>query len=405
LKTLFLTQVLPYPLDAGPKVRAYHTLRHMAERHSLTLATFVRDSDRPPARAHVAEYCEQVVALPMPRARWRDALAFGRSLTNGQPFLITRDYVGAMHRAVADLGRMGGFDFVHADQLWMAPYALAARAAAPGRRPKLILDQHNAVYKIPERLAAATRNPIGRAVLRREMKLMARYEAAMCRAFDQVVTVTDEDRDALRGLVPHEAPKIAAVIPICVAVNGRPKTEAPIAGMNVLFVGGMHWPPNADGVRWFVREVWPAVRASAPQAEFWAIGKQPPVEIAAAEQIQAQGWHATGYVEEVEAHWQAASVFVVPLRAGGGMRVKILDAWQRGLPVVSTTVGAEGLRVSDGDNVLLADTPAAFAQATVRVLTDSALAGRLAEAGYATLKRHYDWRTVYSAWDEVYATA
>jgi glycosyltransferase involved in cell wall biosynthesis len=402
LKILFLTQVLPYPLDAGPKTRAYYTLRHLAQRHPVTLATFVRDSDTPAARAHVAELCERVAAVPMPRARWRDALAFGRSLAQGVPFLMTRDEVAAMQRTVHDLGRTGEFGWVHADQLWMAPYALRAQAAAGGHRPVTILDQHNAVYRIPERMAAATRNPLKRAVLNREARLMAHYEAQACRAFDQVVMVTEADRDALRALYRAQPPDLSTVIPICVA----PEEHAPVArpaGARVLFLGGMHWPPNAEGVRWFVRDAWPAVRAQLPQAEFWAVGKQPPAELRDPTPAAHQGLHAPGFVPDLDAHWKRANVFVVPLLSGGGMRVKILDAWMRGLPVVATTVGAEGLQVQDGVNILLADTPPALAEATLRVLTDTALAGRLAAAGRATVRDHYDWRKIYAAWDAVYA--
>jgi glycosyltransferase involved in cell wall biosynthesis len=403
LSILFLTQVLPFPLDAGPKVRAYYTLRRLAERYPITLATFVRATDTPEAQSEVARYCERVLTLPMPRSRGRDVAALVRSWVTGRPFLIERDQAPAMHRALAGLAAQTRFDYVHADQLWMAPYALRAQtaAAAIGRRPITILDQHNAVHLIPQRLAEATTNPLARAVLQRETRLMARYEAAMCRAIDRVVTVTEADQAALRALNPDAAPKFAGVIPICVAPNGQLPGPGPARGARVLFLGGMHWPPNADGVRWFVRDIWPRIRAQAPQAEFWAVGKQPPSELRPAR--AGQGVHAPGYAAGLDEHWQQAAIFVVPLRAGGGMRVKILDAWQHGLPVVSTTVGAEGLTIEDGHNLLLADTPAAFADAVVQVLTDGGLARRLAEAGHATLRRHYDWRTVYAAWEAVYA--
>jgi glycosyltransferase involved in cell wall biosynthesis len=369
----------------------------------VTLATFVRDSDTAEAQAHVAQYCEQVVMVPMPRSRWRDTLAFGASLAQGQPFLVTRDHVQAMHTAVRALAADHAFDHIHADQLWMAPYALSAQAAARGQRPLTILDQHNAVHLIPGRMAASARNPLRRLLLQREAALLARYEAGMCRAFDRVVTVSEQDREALLTLSPTQPPKISAVIPICVSANGHAATRMPSAGANVLFLGGMHWPPNADGVRWFVREVWPAIRAELPAAQFWAIGRQPPPELHGNELASRAGVHAAGFVSNLREHWEQANVFVVPLLAGGGMRVKILNAWQRGLPVISTRVGAEGLQVTEGENILLADTPAAFAQATLRLLNDPALAQRLGQAGPETIRRHYDWHTVYAAWDSVYA--
>jgi glycosyltransferase involved in cell wall biosynthesis len=112
---------------------------------------------------------------------------------------------------------------------------------------------------------------------------------------------------------------------------------------------------------------------------------------------------APGYVENVEPFWARSQVFIVPLHAGGGMRVKILDAWAQGLPVVSTTVGAEGLHYQNGENILIADTPEAFAQAVLAVLRDPGLAGRLAAAGRQNVEQHYDWRRIYPAWDAIYA--
>lgn len=406
MRILFLTQVLPYPLDAGPKVRAYYVLRYLAQRHQVTLASFVRAGDGPQALAHLEALCEQVVTVPMRRAWWREGAAVGSSLAGGLPLLITRDRVPAMHAALAALVARQGFDAIHADQLSMAPYALeaAGMAARRGRRPHTVLDQHNAMYLIPRRLADGARSPWMRAVLRREAHLMARYEAATCAAFQRVVTVTEADREALMSLYAGERPASPAVIPICVDPAGVPVRPRREGGARVLFLGGMHWPPNADGARWFAQASWPRVRACVPAAEFWAVGKQPPDELAAPG-AAAQGLHAPGYVADVEQAWASADAFVVPLRAGGGMRVKILDAWMRGLPVISTTVGAEGLATEPGDNLLLADTPEALAEAVIRVLSEPPLAQRLSQRGRATVHNHYDWRTRYADWDQVYAGA
>src|SRR5262249_23927302 len=149
-----------------PKVRAYYVLRHLAARHRVTLVSFVRASDGPEALSHLRELCAQVVTIPMPRSRLRDAAAMVRSGARGEPVLIARDWVPALAAALAKLLATEHFDVVHADQLWMAPYALAARklAAQRSRPPRLVLDQHNAVYLIPRRLAESTRSPLRRVV-------------------------------------------------------------------------------------------------------------------------------------------------------------------------------------------------------------------------------------------------
>ena len=406
MRILFLTQVLPYPLDAGPKVRAYYVLRYLAERgHRLTLLSFVRPSDTREGLDHLRTFCEEVVTVPMPRSRWRDGLALVRSLTTGEPFLIARDRVPAMTEAVQRLAERGSFDAVHADQLWMAPYALQSSRLSPSRSPRLILDQHNAVFQIPRRLAASTSNPLARGLLSREARLMARYEADIIRQFDHVVWVTEEDRDAVAALsTPPRSPSLPrhTVIPICVDPQRKQPVARHSSAHRVTFLGGLHWPPNAAGVVWFAREVWPLVLAEAPDALLTIIGKDPPKELRNP-QSAIRNLDVTGYVTDLAPYLQETAVFIVPLHAGGGMRVKILDAWAWGLPIVSTTIGAEGLRVQSGENILLADDAASFARAVVRVLQHRELADHLASAGRATVERAYDWRQVYRAWDEVYS--
>ena len=404
MRILFLTQVLPYPLDAGPKVRAYYTLRHLAARgHAITLVSFVRGSDTSQAVEHLRDHCERVITVPLQRTRWQDGLALGRSLLTGEPLLIARDHAAPMYKCLQGLVDEWHFDAIHSDQLWMAPYALAARARAERRfeKPRLILDQHNAVFLIPRRMATQAHNPITRWGYRRESTQMAAFEARTCLAFDRVVTVTGEDQHHLLLLYQNgRRPGFAGVIPICVDPGPTPDMRQTTEAAETLFIGGMHWPPNADGVEWFAREVLPLVRAQVPGVRFTAIGKQPPQSLQA--EMLVGGIHAPGYVDELQPFWARSSVFVVPLRAGGGMRVKILDAWAQGVPVVSTTIGAEGLTYSPGESILLADSASEFARAVIRLLTDQALADRLARGGRATIEKHYDWRTVYAAWDGVY---
>jgi glycosyltransferase involved in cell wall biosynthesis len=166
-----------------------------------------------------------------------------------------------------------------------------------------------------------------------------------------------------------------------------------------MFLAGMHWPPNAEGARWFAEHILPQIRAGAPHAQFLAVGRQPPESVRAT----TPAVEAPGYVDDPAPYWARSQVFVVPLRAGGGMRVKILDAWARGVPVVSTTIGAEGLVYRDGEDILIADTPEAFAAAVLAILHNSALAAGLSAAGRANIEAHYDWRRTYAAWDSVYA--
>lgn len=443
MKILFLTQVLPYPLDAGPKVRAYYVLRYLAKKHDVSLVSFVRPGDPPESYAHLKEYCQELITIPIHRSRWRDGVAFVKSLVHQEPFLITRDQVPQMHKALEALATpriraaltSNTFDAIHADQLWMAAYALGAAQAA-GRnvfhpppvdrgyrrfiredaRPHLVLDQHNAVYLIPQRLATDARNPWLRRVLRREARQMARYEARTCSQFDQVIWVSEQDLAAVgkissssTGPRPVQAlenrlrhPNQAdLVIPICIDPIQEAEFSTRLApsgeANHLLFLGGMHWPPNADGVNWFIRTVLPHLQAANPHIKFHMVGKSPP-----AEALRTPGVIAPGYVPDLDPIWKQADIFIVPLRAGGGMRVKILDAWARGLPVVSTSIGAEGLVCQDGKNILIADTPETFLEKIFLLNNDPELRARLAWNGRRTVETRYDWKTIYSAFDQIY---
>ena len=403
MRLLFLSQLVPYPLDAGPKVRAYYVLRHLAAAgHEVTLLAFRRESDMPTAVDHLRGFCAAVHTVPMRRSRLHDAYHAGRSLLTGTPFLIARDHVPEMMRMVSKLAATGAFDAIHADQLWMAPYALAGREAAP-TSPALVLDQHNAVYLIPRRLAESGRRALAGRLLRREARLMRAYERDKASRFDHVVWVTTEDRDAV-GLPDWPGGPRQRVIPICVDPGNEPPVRRVARPHRVTFLGGLHWPPNAAGITWFARETWPAVRAAAPGVTLTVIGKSPPGELLELAAAWDSGIEVMGYVDDPRPYLAETAVFVVPLRAGGGMRVKIVEAWQWGLPVVATTIGAEGIHCRDGEDLLLADTSEALASAVRRVLREPGLADKLGAAGRRQVEQHYDWAAEYAAWDAVYET-
>ncbi len=394
MKILYLSQVLPWPLDAGPKMRSYFALKHLARRHDVTLVTFVRPTDKPEHIAEMERICAAVHTVPMPRAAWRDGLFLLKSLLTGQPFLIARDEVSAMGKLLRRLALSGQFDAIHADQLWMAQYALRAKTFAPNAR--LVLDQHNAVCLIPRRMAQGETNIAKKMVLARESWAMTRYEPRICAQFDHVVWVTAEDLAAVRRISAAPMPPVT-VIPIC----ADPESVAPLynraAGGRITFLGGLHWPPNAQGIAWFAKTVFPQIKQAVPAATLTVVGKNPPPELAG-----MNGIEVTGYAPDLRPYLAETAVFIVPLHAGGGMRVKIIDAWSWGLPIVSTTIGAEGIDITPGRDILIADEPAAFAETVTQVLLDAGLAAKIAAAGRQTVLQKYNWRTVYTAWDEIY---
>jgi len=403
---LFLTQVLPYPLDSGAKIRAYYVLRHLVSQHEVTLVSFVRADDRPEHTAHLERFCRAVYTVPMQRSRLRDARALLVALFSGQSIVIVRDEIGEMRATLRRLVEGKTFDIVHADQTSMAQYALYARSRTPDperrQTTRLVLDAHNALYRIPERMSAHERNPLKRLAFRREARALARYEAQVYQRFDHVVFVADEDRQVLQERMQRSVEDARfTTIPICVDPEEKPLLERTQHLRAITHLGTMFWPPNVEGVLWFAQEVFPQVLAQVPEAQFVIVGKNPPQQVRDLS-FQTRNIHVTGYVPHPVPYLAETAVFIVPLHAAGGMRVKILDAWCWGVPIISTSIGAEGIAVRDGENILIADTPNTFAQAVVRVLQEPMLGERLRENGRRWVQERYNWRRVYARWDEVY---
>lgn len=393
--------MLPYPLDSGPKVRAYHVMCKLAERADVHLVSFVREDDPPDAVAHLRVLCASVSTHPMRRSVGADAGHLVRSMLGGKSFIVARDEVDGMHALIERVASEVCLDAVHADQLWMAQYARPVDAAFK------VLDQHNAVFRIFERLAANDRSPVRSWMLRREARRLARYEAEAFDDFDHVLFVTEEDRDdllkALRAIGREPRDVSTTVMPISIDVAGQPMLVIHEDARRVTVLGTMYWPPNIEGVLWLAENVWPRVLESSPDAVLTVIGKRPPAEVEALSRRFGSSVEVVGYVADPRPWLEQTAVFAVPLLSGGGMRVKIVDAWAWGLPVVTTSVGAEGLRFAPGRDAVCADAPDRFADAVVALLGDRAARQALRSNGRRVVEERYDVDRNYRALFDVYA--
>lgn len=395
MRVLLLTQVLPYPPDSGPKVKTWNVLKYLTERYEVTLASFVR-GDQSADVAHLQRYCRAVHTVPMERGTVRDGLAMVRSLLTGQPWMMVRDDRRTMRHLVDRLAAEASFDVVHADQLNMAQYALCVRSIFR------VLDAHNALWLLYKRLAAKMGPGPRKWLLERDWRLLKAYEGQMVRRFEAVLAVSREDQAALLEAASVE--REITVIPIAVdADEVQPVARRPDAN-HILHLGTMYWPPNIDGVMWFIREVFPRIRRHRPDVVFDVVGSRPPSVLRELSR-DGSGTNVAGYVVDPTPYLEQAGVFVVPLRAGGGMRVKILNALAEGIPIVSTTLGYEGIKVTPGQDILVGDTPEAFAAEVLRVLNDPALGRQLSVNGRKLVEEMYDYRSACRPLDDVYAQA
>lgn len=406
---LFLSQLLPYPPDAGPKVKTWQVLRYLARQgHAVTLVCFSRPGDEQHLPA-VRQVCARVYPVPIRRSRAADGVYWLRSQVSGRPFLVERDDLPEMRKTIASLLQNEQFDAVHADQLPMAQFALAVlegRTAGAGQRPLLVFDAHNAVWTIMDRMCLNS-SFLFKGPIALEARRVKRYEGALVRRFDRTLAVTEPDRKALLEAAALDSRSSLAsekitVIPIAVDTDQLSPIVRSPCSVNLLTLGTLHYPPNADGIRWFARDIFPLIRQAKPEAALTIIGKNPPADF---HQLAARSGGAvrvTGYVPDLVPYMEQCTLMVIPVRAGGGMRVRILEAFARAIPVVTTTVGLEGIDAVPGRDVLVEDAPAGFAKAVLRLLDDPGLQAQLAANGRKLAASVYDWKVVLKKLDSVY---
>lgn len=412
---LFLTQIIPYPPDAGPKVKTWHVLRHLAQKgYRVTLASFVRPEEEEHVAA-VKEVCQKVYTVPIHRSRVKDVGYWLRSNLTGRPFLIERDDLVEMRRVVEQILARDRVDIIHADQLTMTQFGLKGQPAQEtttredknGAPPNRIFDAHNAVWTIVERMKENAPWYL-KPVAGLEAQRIKGYEGMIVNQFEHTLAVAEPDRLALEDAVASisKAPGLKndsiTVVPIAVDTQSLQPVQRSPGSKKILTLGTLHYPPNADGIRWFANDVFPLIQAKEPEVELTIIGKNPPADFFQLQEKHPRAINVTGYVEDLTPYFEQAAVMVIAVRAGGGMRVRILESFARGMPVVTTTVGLEGIDATPGEHVLVADTPEEFAQSTLELLANPSLAEKIAQRGRKLAEDNYDWQVVLQRMDAVY---
>ncbi|MEN6355767.1 MAG: glycosyltransferase family 4 protein [Armatimonadota bacterium] len=383
LKILFLAHLFPLPLDSGGKIKSYYTLKALASQHDVRALAFIRSDDELAHLKELESICK-VDLVTLKRGKFRQASDLLRAITLGRSFIVSRDYRDEMrsacNRIIADFQP----DVVHIDHLQMAQFVDFDGAY------KTVLDHHNVESMIIKRLADTSESLPVRMYAGMEWPKLQRYELDICRRASMVLTVSEEDRSTLTDLSP-ELTNIEAV-PIGADVDYFQHIDRVQGSNNILSIGTMYWPPNIDSMLYFHREIYPLVKAKIPECKLTIAGQKPVESIRSLASDPSIA--VIGYVSDSREISKDCGVFIVPLRSGSGVRVKILNALAMGLPVVSTSVGAEGLEVESGTHLMLADTPEDFADAVVKVLKDRELADRIGRGGRALVCEKYSWERV-----------
>lgn len=388
LRLLYLSQFPPSPPSFGAQRRMQGVMAALARHHEVTAVSLLTpDHDRETVERAMGGYCREVVLVPMAQIDGRrKRLLQLRSLVSPRSFERQAFDVPALRTALRSLLARGTFDAATVEFPFLADQPLDA--ASPGSLPPLrILDEHNIEFDLARQQARAEHGLLRRLHHTANWPKLRREELTAFRTFDGVTFCSEADQQRAEAEVPGLR---SAVVPNAVDVDHfqpRPGDPPPDPD-TVLFFGALNYFPNLDGLGAFFRDIWPLLSRSHPRARIKIVGQQPPPDILA---LRGPRIEVTGRVDDLRPHLASAAVTIAPLRIGGGTRFKILEALAMARPVVSTTLGAEGLEAEKGTHLLLADSPADFAAAVGRVLDTPALGQRLGAQGRKLVEERYSW--------------
>lgn len=397
MKIAFVTVRVPHPLNSGGRIRTYQLLKHISQVHQVTLVTAVETAEEAEAaqtlRAEIPRLTLRLTMVPprasLPRHLWR-AL---RSPVDPLPYTWSAYRHPRFTQNLARVLEEGPFDLVHCDHTQIAHAVLALRT------PPRLLNAHNADSLLIRRLAEVEPRAWRRTLIRWQARKTLQAERRTYPRFDASLAMSEVDKAYLEQ---HAGAGPVWTVPNGVDTDVFELTDTtPEPGL-MAFSGAMDWLPNADAVRFFARDILPRIRAEVPAARLLVVGRDPTPALVQA--LAGTGVEFTGTVEDVRPFLARAALVVVPLRVGSGTRLKILEAWAMGKPVLSTSLGAEGLPARDGENIAVADMPALFAQRALALLADPSLGRKLGAAGRQVVEERFSWKHVGDELLEVYDT-
>lgn len=391
MRILWLKTELLHPVDKGGKIRTFHMLKELKRDHHITYQTLDDGSGAPDAVERAVEYCHELVRVPhQTRAKFSAAFygELAANLVSPLPYFMKKYKSAEMRREIERLVAGERFDVLVCD------FLQPSVNVPPGLRIPTVLFQHNVEAMIWKRHYEVQANPLKKTYLYGQWRKADAYERAACRRFDHVVAVSEEDRETM-----ERAYGLRSVSDVPTGVDTeffRPRGTETREPHNLVFTGSMDWLPNEDAIQFFTREIMPRIREHVPDATLTVVGRNPYASLVELGR-RDPSINVTGRVEDVRPYMERAAAYIVPIRVGGGTRLKIYEAMAMEKPIISTTIGAEGLPLADGRELLLADTAETFAAAVVSVLKDEAKARELGERAADTVREKFSWDKVSKA--------
>lgn len=385
-KLLFISPELPYPPQSGGKVKSLKLLQAMAERYDVTWVSPLKQDDEEHLAAFTAvSPCEQHLVAPLVVPR--SAVQLAASYLEGRPLNVRRTLDAGLRDRVRRIA--AGFDVIFLDHYEVYPYLPA------DYRGMVVYHAHNAYFKIWERYASLPGNPAMRAAAFVEARRVRRYEARVAGRADLVFAAPNDARELIAAGV--DARRIADTYHLGDDAHlALPDLRFDDTIRKLMYVGFLGWEPNVQGLLWFIEQVWPQLVLRHPDLRFDIVGKNPDQRLRDAVAAHP-AITLTGYVADLDSVYRDSRVSVAPLLFGSGMKVKVLDAMARGIPTVTTSVGAEGIDIENGRELLVADDPLRMADAIDALLENRDMWERLQASSRQLIRDRYTWRRLFAA--------
>lgn len=392
-----LTPYLPYPLLSGGQIRTYNLLKKLSQKHEITLFALIKNQDERQYIPELEKYCSTVKVFKRSEKPFALKNVF-KTLVSTYPFLVIRNHVPEVIKAVENELAQNDYDLIHAETFYMMPHL-------PKTKVPVILVEQTIEYLGYE--SYAKRAPFFlRPLLQIDINKIKHWELHFWNSAKKLIVMSQADKDFIaKKLTPQKHQK--ATEKIEVVANGvdsawfsKKRRKLP-KNPTVLSVGTFKWLPNVEAVQFLVNKVWPLLKKQVKTTKLWIVGNAPTQEVLNFQQ-QDPDIKVTGNIPDIRDAFKRAHVLAAPVFSGKGTRYKILEAMAAGTPVVATNIAVEGLGVEDGKHVLLADTPAAMTDKIALLLNQPKQRQLLARRAKQFVTKEYDWKFISSKLDQVY---
>lgn len=388
MQILFLTSRLPYPPYRGDKLKAYNIIKFISQRHDIYLLSLIEKREELNLIQHLKQFCKEIHVVYLSQLQSIAQSVAG--LPRSTPFQVAYYQSKIMHQRLRDILRTKSIDIIHTQLIRMAQYT-----AHIDTYPK-VLELTDAISLYLERFLAKEKNILKKAGLFVEYRRMKSYESII-RNFDCALVCSEIDRQVLKKRAPD-----ARVELLYNGVDLETFSEDGVIAVernSIIYTGNMAYDPNIDGAVYFVRKIFPLIKKQIPEVKLYIVGQDPPRKV---QLLANANIVVTGFVPNIRDYYLKSAVAVSPIRFGAGTLNKILEPLALGVPVVSTSIGFEGLQLRDQEHILVADEPEKFAQAVVKILMNHELRRKLSENGKQVVQNLYGWNTVVHQLESVY---